>query len=95
MRKNERMGLYILLAAMIVITLILGMLLHYQQNTNLSQIRSQGASIARLLSAMTLAQLAPDRVGREVLQIIRSKYLTNFIAPKTKTFARRPDTVWG
>ena len=57
--KNQNLGLAMIAASLLVIVFITAYLFNYQRNTQLSQIRSQGVGLVRLLGSMPMAQLAP------------------------------------
>jgi PAS domain S-box-containing protein len=69
----ERPGLTMILASLTVIAVIIAGLLTYLQDARTEQIRSQGVSLARLLSGLTLAQLVPERGQQGLLNILASQ----------------------
>ncbi|MCP4407738.1 MAG: PAS domain-containing protein [Gammaproteobacteria bacterium] len=69
--KSERMGLTMVIASLVVIALIFGLLFNYHQKSNEAEIRSQGVSLVRLLSEMSLGQLVVPN-GQGMLHIIHS-----------------------
>jgi signal transduction histidine kinase len=58
--RTERPGLTVVCASLGVIALIIALLLDYQRDAKVTQIRAQGISITRVLSGMSLAQLVPE-----------------------------------
>jgi len=69
--KNQNLGLAMIAASLLVILFITAYLFNYQRNTQLSQIRSQGVGLVRLLGSMPMAQLAPADGRQGALQLIR------------------------
>jgi hypothetical protein len=49
--KNQNLGLAMIAASLLVIVFIRAYLFNYQRNTQLSQIRSQGVALVRLLGS--------------------------------------------
>lgn len=68
---NERLGLTMILASLVVIGVIVALLFAYQNQSREAQIRSQGVSLARLLSGMSSDQLLPSRGRQGILQVMR------------------------
>ncbi len=66
--KDERLGLSMIAASLLVIGLILALMFHYQQQAKEARIRSQGVSLAKVLSEMGYEQLASTTGQRGVLQ---------------------------
>ena len=50
--RNERLGLSMIAASLVVIVLIVGLLFTYQQKSETDHIRQQGVSLARVLSSI-------------------------------------------
>lgn len=57
--RNHRVGIALILSSLLLITLVLGMLLHADLRSHAEQIRVQGQGVARSLGALPLATLAP------------------------------------
>ena len=72
--KNQNLGLAMIAASLLVIVFITAYLFNYQRNTQLSQIRSQGVGLVRLLGSMPMAQLAPVDGRHGPLQLIRQTH---------------------
>jgi len=72
--KNQNLGLAMIAASLLVIVFITAYLFNYQRNTQLSQIRSQGVGLVRLLGSMPMAQLAPVGGRQGPLQLIRQTH---------------------
>ena len=68
--KNERMGLTMIGASLLVIGLIIALMFHYQRTTREQAINAQGVSLARVLSEMEYSQLVPAPGRRGILHAI-------------------------
>jgi PAS domain S-box-containing protein len=71
MWSKERLGLIMILASLGAITVIIAFLFSYQQDSREAQIRSQGISLARLLSSIPQQQLAPSQGQGGILQVLQ------------------------
>ena len=69
--RNERLGLSMIAASLVVILLIVGLLFTYQQKSETNHIRQQGVSLVRVLSSLPYSQVAPDDERSSVLSILR------------------------
>lgn len=71
--RTERPGLTVVCASLGVIALIIALLLDYQRDAKMTQIRAQGISITRVLSGMSLAQLVPDDGRQGPLSVLQHR----------------------
>jgi PAS domain S-box-containing protein len=71
--RTERPGLMVVCAALGVIALIIALLLNYQRDAKLTQIRAQGISLTRVLSGMSLAQLVPGDGRQGPLSVLQHR----------------------
>lgn len=71
MRKNERVGLMIIAASLIVITMVIALLFSYQQRSKEEQIRSQGLSLIRLIMNFPQDQLLPGDGSAGILKVVK------------------------
>lgn len=71
MWRNQRLGLIMIVASLVVMGLIVFLLFDYQLDTRLKQARSQGVGLARVLSGMAWNELVPERGRQGVLQALR------------------------
>ena len=71
MWRNERLGLVMIVASLLVMGVVLFLLFDYQLETRLSQTRSQGIGLARVLGGMPWKELAPERGSPGILQALR------------------------
>ncbi len=69
--KSEKLGLTMIIASLIVITVIIGLLFKQQKEVNQNQIRSQGVSITRILSEMPIDYMMQSGNLNRILEIIR------------------------
>ena len=77
--KNQNLGLAMITASLVVILFITAYLFNHQRNAQLSQIRSQGVGLVRLLGSMPMAQLMPVDGRQGALQLVRqTNTSTNF-----------------
>jgi len=68
--KNERLGLTMIGASLLVIGLIIALMFHYQRTAREDAINAQGVSLARVLSGMDYAELVPAPGQRGILHAI-------------------------
>ena len=68
--KNERLGLTMIGASLLVIGLIIALMFHYQRTTRAAAINAQGVSLTKILSEMDYRRLVPASGQRGVLQAI-------------------------
>lgn len=80
MLKSDRIGLVIILASLAAITAIAGLVVHYQHEHRLDNIRSQGLSLVRALSAVPYDQLMPGGIQRGLLPVLRHSVRNNDFA---------------
>jgi PAS domain S-box-containing protein len=71
--KSERLGLLMIGSSLVVISVIIGLIFHYQKNVRRSQIREQGLGLARLLSSLPYDQLVTPGTNRGLLQVLQHK----------------------
>ncbi len=71
--RTERPGLTVVCAALGVIAVTIALLLNYQRDARLTQIRAQGASLTRVLSGMSLAQLVPPDRRQGPLSVLKHR----------------------
>lgn len=69
--RNERLGLSMIAASVIVILLIVGLLFTYQQKSETGHIRQQGVSLVRVLSSIPYTQLLPGASRSDVLSLLQ------------------------
>ncbi len=67
---NDRLGLAMIVASLVAIALIVATLLWHQKETEETQIRMQGVSLARMLSGLPYAQLVPPGGQQTLLNTI-------------------------
>lgn len=65
---NNRIGLFLIVSSLLMITLVMGLLFQRQQDTHAAQIRIQGVGVVRSLSALPIELLAPTGNNTSVLQ---------------------------
>ncbi len=71
MWRNERLGLVMIIASLMVMGVVLFLLFDYQLETRLSQTRSQGVGLARVLGGMPWEELLPERGSTGILHALR------------------------
>lgn len=71
MWSKERLGLIMIFASLGAIAAIIGFLFSYQQDSREAQIRSQGVSLARMLSSIPMGELTPSGSQGGVLEVLR------------------------
>jgi two-component system sensor histidine kinase VicK len=71
MWRNERIGLIMIFASLLVMGVVLFLSFNYQLETRLAQARSQGISLVRLLSGMSWEELVPANGRPGMLQALR------------------------
>ena len=69
----ERPALAMILASLTVIALITTAFVTHLRDTRTDQIRSQGVSLARLLSGLTLNQLIPEQGQQGLIHMLASQ----------------------
>jgi signal transduction histidine kinase len=69
--RDERLGLAVVLASVLVIFVIIAMLFAYQQRETIAQIRAQGASMARVLANVSFNQLSSRTNAYGPLDVLR------------------------
>ena len=72
--RKEKLGLTMLLAGLLATAAVFAGLYEYQRSSRGEQTRVQGVALARLLSSMTLHQVAPDDSGRSALDLLQSMH---------------------
>ncbi|MFW2405991.1 MAG: ATP-binding protein [Gammaproteobacteria bacterium] len=68
---QERLGLTMIVASVLVIGVTIALLLNYQSNTRLEQLRTQGASISRILADIPFSELATRNVNHGPLRMLQ------------------------
>ncbi|MEN8177430.1 MAG: PAS domain-containing sensor histidine kinase [Pseudomonadota bacterium] len=71
MWRNERLGLVMIVASLLVMGVVLFLLFDHQRETRLTQARNQGIGLARVLGGMPWQELAPESGGSNILQALR------------------------
>jgi signal transduction histidine kinase len=69
--RDERLGLAVVLASVLVIFVIIAMLFVYQHRETVAQIRAQGASLARVLANVSFSQLSSRTNAYGPLEVVR------------------------
>ena len=69
--KADRIGLVVVLASLSAIAVIVYLVFQYQTGDRLADIRSQGVSLVRALSAVPYDQLVPGGAQEGVVQVLR------------------------
>ncbi len=69
-RGDDRFGLMMIFASLVAIALIVAIISWHQKETEKTQIRMQGVSLARMLSGLPYAQLVPTADQRNLLSTI-------------------------
>ena len=69
--RSEKLGLTMLLAALLAVAAVLAGVYQYQRSLLDERTRVQGVALARLLSSMTLRQVAPTDGGRSALDLLQ------------------------
>lgn len=71
--NDERYGLEMIIATLLVIMMIAGQLLMHRNSTRLSAIQAEGRNTARLLSSLPYAQLLPLHRRNAILDLLNIK----------------------
>ena len=71
--SNERFGIVIIIATLLVITLIAGQFLIHRQKSRASAIKAEGMNVVRLLSNLSYNQLVPQQRRNGILDLLNSK----------------------
>ncbi len=69
--KTDRIGLVVVIASLLAIAAIVALVFQNQRDDRLADIRSQGVSLARALSAVPYEQLVPGGEQEGVVQVLR------------------------
>jgi PAS domain S-box-containing protein len=69
-RGNDRLGMAMIVASLVAITLTVAILLWNQKESREKQIRMQGVSLTRMLSGLTYEQLVPSQGQQDLLSTI-------------------------
>jgi len=78
-RGNDRLGLAMIVASLVAISLTVATLLWNQKQSQEKQIRAQGVSLTRMLSGLPYEQLVPSQGRQELLStIFQSQHDQNF-----------------
>jgi signal transduction histidine kinase len=78
--RNERLGLSMIAASLVVIVLIVGLLFTYQQESETDHIRQQGVSLARVLSSIPYSQMLPGASRSDVLSLLQHSQANRLFA---------------
>ena len=78
--KSDRIGLVIVVASLSAIAAIVYMVFQYQNVDRLADIRSQGVSLVRALSAVPYEQLIPGGEQQGVMQVLKHSAVDNDFA---------------
>ena len=79
-RGSDRLGLAMIVASLVAITLTVATLLWHQKESQEKQIRTQGVSLARMLSGLPYEQLVPSQGRQDLLNtIFQSQHDPNFV----------------
>ena len=68
---NQRLGLIMIVASLVVMGLIVYISSSNQLDLRITQARSQGVGLAKLFSSMSWAELVPEKGHRGILQVFR------------------------
>lgn len=71
MWRNERLGLIMIMASLLVMGAVVYLSFDYQLETRLLQARSQGVGLAKVLGGMSWEELVPGQGRQGVLQALR------------------------
>ena len=69
--KNDRLGLLMIAASLVVIGVTMALFLEHDRENRLTQIREQGVSLTQLLSKLSLERLASPAHGLTLNHICR------------------------
>ncbi len=90
---SQRLGLAMIVASLLAITAVVGSMIRYQQDLTEAQIRSQGLSLAGVLSRLSYDQLTSSRSGLGPIEVVYQSQRTDEFAYATVTDrAGRPVT---
>ena len=78
--RNERLGLSMIAASLLVIVLIVGLLFTYQQKSETDHIRQQGVSLVRVLSSIPYQQMLPGASRSDVLSLLQHSQANRLFA---------------
>jgi PAS domain S-box-containing protein len=79
-RGNDRLGLAMIVASLVAITLTVATLLWNQKESQEKRIRTQGVSLTRMLSGLPYEQLVPSQGQQDLLNtIFQSQNDSNFV----------------
>jgi two-component system sensor histidine kinase VicK len=71
MWRNERVGLIMIMASLLVMGVVAYLTIDYQLETRLKQAREQGVGLVRVLGGMSWEELVPTRGKPGILQAVR------------------------
>lgn len=90
---SQRLGLAMIVASLLAITAVVGTMIRYQHDLTKAQIRSQGLSLAGVLSRLSYDQLTSPRSGLGPIEVVYQSQRTDEFAYATVTDrAGRPVT---
>ncbi len=82
---SQKLGLAMIAASLLAITAVVGTMVRYQQNLTEAQIRSQGLSLAGVLSRLSYEQLTSPKTGMGPIQVVYQSQRTDEFAYATVT----------
>jgi signal transduction histidine kinase len=71
--RNERFGIVMIIATLLVITLIAGQFLMHRQSSRIFAIKAEGRNVVRLLANLSFEQLVPQKSRNGILDLLNSK----------------------
>lgn len=84
-QTSQRLGMAMIAASLLAIIAVVGTMIRYQQNLTEAQIRSQGLSLAGVLSRLSYEQLTSPSSGMGPIQVVYQSQRTNEFAYATVT----------
>jgi signal transduction histidine kinase len=84
-RMSQRLGLAMIAASLLAIAAVVGTMIRYQQNSTEAQIRSQGLSLAGVLSRLSYEKLTSPVSGMGPIQVVYQSQRTDKFAYATVT----------
>ncbi len=82
---SQRLGLALIAASLLAIVAVVGTMVRYQQNLTEAQIRSQGLSLAGVLSRLSYERLTSPNTGMGPIQVVYQSQRTDEFAYATVT----------
>ena len=84
-RMSQRLGLAMIAASLLAIAAVVGTMIRFQQNSTEAQIRSQGLSLAGVLSRLSYEKLTSPASGMGPIQVVYQSQRTDEFAYATVT----------